>query len=99
MNHDVLTGPRLSLSRQTGNDPALTGLLRVFKDYYPEIIVGDATRGKASPFNVSPLVESVQLYEKKLMTVCSTPILSGEIGLTRSSELTPNSRFRDRRSL
>ncbi|KAF2970056.1 hypothetical protein GQX73_g3562 [Xylaria multiplex] len=41
----------LSLSRQTGNDPALTGLLRVYKDYYPEIIVGDATRGKASAFN------------------------------------------------
>ncbi|KAI0124258.1 Mis6-domain-containing protein [Xylariales sp. AK1849] len=40
----------LSLSRQTGNDPALTGLLRVFKDYYPEIIAGEATRGKASAF-------------------------------------------------
>ncbi|KAK8110366.1 uncharacterized protein PG998_006823 [Apiospora kogelbergensis] len=40
----------LSLGRQTGGDPALTGLLRVFKDYYPEIIVGEATRGKASAF-------------------------------------------------
>ncbi|KAI1342636.1 Mis6-domain-containing protein [Xylariaceae sp. FL0016] len=40
----------LSLSRQTGNDPPLVGLLRVFKDYYPEIIVGEATRGKASAF-------------------------------------------------
>ncbi|KAI1331956.1 Mis6-domain-containing protein [Xylariaceae sp. FL0255] len=40
----------LSLSRQTGNDPSLTGLLRIYKDYYPEIIVGDATRGKASAF-------------------------------------------------
>ncbi|KAK6065727.1 Mis6 domain-containing protein [Seiridium cupressi] len=40
----------LALSRQTGNDPALTGLLRVFKNYYPEIIVGDATRGKAAAF-------------------------------------------------
>ncbi|KAF9874862.1 hypothetical protein CkaCkLH20_07556 [Colletotrichum karsti] len=40
----------LNLSRNTGNDPALTGLLRVFKDYYPEIIVGDAVRGKASAF-------------------------------------------------
>ncbi|KAG7057566.1 Mis6 domain-containing protein [Colletotrichum scovillei] len=35
---------------QTGNDPALTGLLRVFKDYYPEIIVSDALRGRASAF-------------------------------------------------
>ncbi|KAF7562801.1 hypothetical protein G7046_g1337 [Stylonectria norvegica] len=32
----------LNLSRQTGNDPSLVGLLRVFKDYYPEIIVGEA---------------------------------------------------------
>ncbi|KAI0408118.1 Mis6-domain-containing protein [Xylaria palmicola] len=41
----------LLLARQTGNDPALTGLLRVYKDYYPEIIAGDATWGKASAFN------------------------------------------------
>lgn len=40
----------LNLSRQTGNDPCLVGLLRVFKDYYPEIIVGEAVRGKASAF-------------------------------------------------
>ncbi|EGX96734.1 Mis6 domain-containing protein [Cordyceps militaris CM01] len=33
---------RLNLSRQTGNDPTLVGLLRVYKDYYPEIIVGEA---------------------------------------------------------
>ncbi|KAF5962683.1 Mis6 domain-containing protein [Fusarium bulbicola] len=32
----------LNLSRQTGHDPSLIGLLRVFKDYYPEVIVGDA---------------------------------------------------------
>ncbi|KAI0129232.1 Mis6-domain-containing protein [Hypoxylon sp. NC0597] len=43
----------LSLSRQTGNDPAVTGLLRVFKDYYPEIIVGEVTRAKASAFKAS----------------------------------------------
>ncbi|KAL0943647.1 mis6 domain-containing protein [Colletotrichum truncatum] len=40
----------LTLSRNTGNDPALTGLLRVYKDYYPEIIVSDALRGKAAAF-------------------------------------------------
>ncbi|RDA93450.1 hypothetical protein CP533_2653 [Ophiocordyceps camponoti-saundersi (nom. inval.)] len=40
----------LDLSRQTGNDPSIVGLLRVFKDYYPEIIVGEAIRGKASAF-------------------------------------------------
>lgn len=40
----------LALSRQTGNDPNLTGLLRVFKNYYPEIIVGDAANGRAATF-------------------------------------------------
>ncbi|CEI39268.1 unnamed protein product [Fusarium venenatum] len=40
----------LNLSRQTGNDPSLIGLLKVFKDYYPEVIVGEAVRGKASSF-------------------------------------------------
>lgn len=42
----------LSLTRQTGNDPCLVGLLRVFKDYYPEVIVGEAVRGKSSAFKV-----------------------------------------------
>ncbi|TLD31037.1 hypothetical protein PspLS_02599 [Pyricularia sp. CBS 133598] len=32
------------------HDPSLVGLLRVYKNYYPDVIVGDATRGKASPF-------------------------------------------------
>ncbi|KAK7965951.1 Mis6-domain-containing protein [Apiospora aurea] len=53
----------LSLSRQTGSDPALTGLLRVFKDYYPEIIVGEATRGKASAFKHPDLAWRERLDE------------------------------------
>ncbi|EPE09405.1 mis6 domain-containing protein [Ophiostoma piceae UAMH 11346] len=36
--------------RHTGHDAYLVGLLRVFKNYYPEVIVGEATRGRASPF-------------------------------------------------
>ncbi|KAK3906525.1 centromere protein I [Staphylotrichum tortipilum] len=40
----------LGLSRQTGSDPNLTALLRVFKNYYPEIIVGDITKGRAASF-------------------------------------------------
>ena len=43
---------RLGLARQIGHDPYLVGLLRVFKNYYPEVIVGNATRGRASPFKV-----------------------------------------------
>jgi centromere protein I len=42
----------LNLARQTGGDPHLTGLLRVFKNYYPEIIVGEVTKGRAAAFKV-----------------------------------------------
>lgn len=38
----------LEMVRATGQDPALVGLLRVYKDYYPEIIVGNATSGRTS---------------------------------------------------
>ncbi|ESZ92293.1 Mis6 domain-containing protein [Sclerotinia borealis F-4128] len=37
-------------TRKAGHDPVLVGLLRVYKDYYPEVIVGDATSGRASVF-------------------------------------------------
>ncbi|ROV87979.1 hypothetical protein VPNG_10340 [Cytospora leucostoma] len=41
----------LNLSRQTGgNDRHLQGLLRVYRNYYPEIIVGNA--GKGSVFKI-----------------------------------------------
>ncbi|KAG6004654.1 hypothetical protein E4U21_000878 [Claviceps maximensis] len=53
----------LNLSRQTGNDPPLVGLLRVFKDYYPEIIVGEAVRGKASAFKHPDLLWRSRLDE------------------------------------
>ncbi|KAG6142237.1 hypothetical protein E4U28_002767 [Claviceps purpurea] len=53
----------LNLSRQTGNDPSLVGLLRVFKDYYPEIIVGEAVRGKASAFKHPDLLWRSRLDE------------------------------------
>lgn len=55
----------LNLSRQTGNDPPLVGLLRVFKDYYPEIIVGEAVRGKASAFKHPDLLWRSRLDEIK----------------------------------
>ncbi|KAK6610624.1 hypothetical protein H4I96_02222 [Botrytis cinerea] len=37
-------------TRKAGHDPALVGLMRVYKDYYPEVIVGDVTSGRASVF-------------------------------------------------
>ncbi|KAH4069112.1 hypothetical protein HBI88_061990 [Parastagonospora nodorum] len=38
----------LELSRSIGNEPALQGLLRVFKDYYPDIILGSTSISKKS---------------------------------------------------
>ncbi|KAF4542898.1 Mis6 domain-containing protein [Lasiodiplodia theobromae] len=38
----------LEMVRGSGQDPALVGLLRVYKDYYPEIIVGNAASGRTS---------------------------------------------------
>lgn len=36
-----------------GNDPAVFGLLRVYKDYYPDIIIGSAMSGRTSASMVS----------------------------------------------
>ncbi|RFU26880.1 hypothetical protein B7463_g9460, partial [Scytalidium lignicola] len=40
----------MELTRQSGNEPPLVGLMRVYKDYYPDVIVGDVTAGRASVF-------------------------------------------------
>jgi centromere protein I len=42
----------MELTRQAGNEPPLVGLMRVYKDYFPDIIVGDVTSGRASVFTV-----------------------------------------------
>jgi hypothetical protein len=44
----------MELIRQVGNEPPLVGLMRVFKDYYPDIIVGHTVSGRASVFTVGP---------------------------------------------
>ncbi|KAL6708368.1 hypothetical protein ACN47E_003292 [Coniothyrium glycines] len=38
----------LELSRGIGNEPALQGLLRVYKDYYPDIILGTTSTSRKS---------------------------------------------------
>ncbi len=65
---------RLALLRQTGGDPNLTGLLRVFKNYYPEIIVGDLTKGRAASFKVPSLVRPKAILK---LTHSSTRIRNG----------------------
>jgi centromere protein I len=46
----------MELTRQAGNEPPLVGLMRVYKDYYPDVIVGDVVSGRATVFTVSRLV-------------------------------------------
>jgi hypothetical protein len=53
--------------------------LRVFKDYYPEIIVGEAVRSKASAFKV-PII---QAHRKQTLTVPSILIPLGGRGWMR----------------
>jgi centromere protein I len=48
----MLKVSRLELCSNINHEPALVGLIRVFKDYYPDVIVGDATAGRASYFSV-----------------------------------------------
>ena len=44
----------MELTRQFGgNDAPLVGLLRVYKDYYPDVIVREAVAGRAKVFTVS----------------------------------------------
>lgn len=44
---------RLELKRNLGNEQSLNGLLQVYKDYYPDVIVGDITPTKLGLFSVS----------------------------------------------
>jgi len=39
--------------RQAGNEPPLVGLMRVYKDYYPDVIVSGVVSGRSSVFTVS----------------------------------------------
>ncbi|TAQ85633.1 hypothetical protein B7494_g6042 [Chlorociboria aeruginascens] len=40
----------MELTRQAGNDPPLLSLMRVYKDYYPDVILGGVISGRASVF-------------------------------------------------
>ncbi|KAF2463628.1 Mis6-domain-containing protein [Lindgomyces ingoldianus] len=45
----------LELSRSLGNEPAIQGLLRIYKDYYPDIILGStATSRRSFPARPDP---------------------------------------------
>jgi len=63
----------MELTRQAGNEPPLVGLMRVYKDYYPDVIVGDTLRGRASVFTVS----NTELAFDTLLMLNSTPTKNG----------------------
>ncbi|CZS92860.1 related to Mis6 domain protein [Rhynchosporium agropyri] len=50
MSRAVAHHTTMELTRQGGSEPTLIGLLRVFKDYYPDVIVGEVNSGRASVF-------------------------------------------------
>jgi hypothetical protein len=70
----------MELTRQAGNEPPLVGLMRVYKDFFPDIILGDVTSGRASVFIVG---SSVKLSDRLLMRL-SIQIPSGGKGLGKS---------------
>jgi hypothetical protein len=75
----------MELIRQAGNEPPLIGLMRVYKDYYPDVIIGDVTSGRASVFTVGQIYTHVVLV---LSNASSIPTESGDKDLMRSRRLT-----------
>ncbi|KKF93939.1 Inner centromere protein mis6 [Ceratocystis platani] len=53
----------MDLSLRLGGDPSVIGLLRVYKNYYPEIIIGEALKGRASAFKHPDLAWRARLDE------------------------------------
>lgn len=52
----------LQLVRQTGGDASLVGLLRVFKNYYPEVVLGE-TRGRVATVKPADVQWHARLLE------------------------------------
>ncbi|KAJ9641830.1 hypothetical protein H2199_005043 [Coniosporium tulheliwenetii] len=70
----------LELSRVAGNEPALEGLLRVYKDHCPDIIVGTTTSARTS----LPPVGALQYGNGQYAKFFSSQIRSGELDYSPS---------------
>jgi hypothetical protein len=64
------------LARRVGNEPPLIGLIRVYKDYYPDVIVGGLANGRASVFMVSFNIFHFDMFTL-YTNVYSTPTQNG----------------------
>lgn len=80
----------MDLSLRLGSDPAVIGLLRVYKDYYPEIIVGEAIKGRASAFK-HPDIE----WRTRLDEIQDAHSRNAQAGADNQA----NSGFRSRRAI
>ncbi|KAL1601610.1 Phosphate metabolism transcription protein [Paraconiothyrium brasiliense] len=70
----------LELARGLGNEPALQGLLRVYKDYYPDIILGITLEGID---NVEDFVEKLERIEApgQMVSFLTDPLLQKYVEL------------------
>lgn len=76
----------LEISRGIGNEPALQGLLRVYKDYYPDIILGSTSTSRKS-FAPSGVLELRQSKRRALQRMTMSPI---DITVLRCYERAPD---------
>lgn len=52
---------RLEFKRNLGNEQPLNGLLQVYKDYYPDVIVGDVAPTRLGLFSVSHVAQPISV--------------------------------------
>lgn len=73
----------MELARRAGNEPPLVGLIRVYKDYYPDVIVGQLTAGRASVFTVN-IKRAFKIVP--CLIIYSIQIPNGKLGWQKSKK-------------
>lgn len=63
----------LEVSRTAVGEPALLGLLRVYKEYCPDVIVSQPAAGRFTGFKVKLILKFVEVLTH-LLNGCSTQI-------------------------
>ncbi|KAI9813765.1 MAG: hypothetical protein M1827_003555 [Pycnora praestabilis] len=85
----------LEITQSSGNEPALVSLVRVFKEYYPNIVVGDAVSGKASYFTESkaqkldvilPRQKAFKVIRQRRSSAKGNKVAIPEVHTSRSNE-------------
>lgn len=76
---------RLDLSKRVAREPALTGLIKVYEEHYPEAFSGEKLAGRTFSFSVSSLGN--HKLNSKLIQI-SILTLTGVIDYTRFKKQT-----------